>query len=324
MKKKISIYILAAALLLVGCGHEDKLQRYIETGDFGMIDTEKEGKEYNRKLDREDHCKWVYDNVKINRMLALEKAILDVAKEKGCVVSNDDVFEGKLVDWKKHAEKGRDPKDEKQKRVVINIDAKKSEHLVDVCHAIEKQGFPEVSQCIQNPHYEGLLTCQGLSFSYEQYDEEEVEDEYMYSLSIIISGSMGFYPEQYKNLLNMLEKQNYFVADIRCFGGAVNQVSTEFYHEGKLCNEVAFLLTADGTLLELDANIEKADCSKIHLESERNMFIEAITMLSGSKNDAISFVNKLEKKKAMGRVSENCSWSIKKMWIDDSYMLRVQ
>lgn len=352
MKKWIGPGLLLAALLLTGCGRGDKLAQYIKPGDFGMINTEEEAKACNAKLNREKKMKWVYDTDKINQMLELDKLVRTAAKEEDCVTDTDSfVGRGDVRVWKKHAEAGSDPASETLRFPSIYIEGKSKESIKNICTQLEKAGYDGVSGCLECKKIDGeveenLVICQGIQFMYEEddgedydddYDDEDYEDEEdgleeageesdqshvkdmekYYTLVISIADSICIYPEKYKDILTLLQQNKYYVRQIECYGGEVNRITAQNVDAGAWFAEVKILLDQEGNLLDLQFFTEKEPASRIQLDTERTILVELLTRMNGEKNASSVFVNHLSPKNGGGMVTDNCSWSIRSIWMED-------
>ena len=303
--------------LLTGCGREDKLLQYMDTETLGMINTSEQAEKYNQQLDREDHLKWVYDEKEIEVLIQLIQVIKAEAKKAGCRVSETSLFgEGGVELWMTHARQGFDPAKETLSQPGIFVEGDTEESVQKVCAAIEKAGFPGVTACIENA---GAVS-RGFRFVYA-YDEEVEKDGY--SLDISVSNYLGYYPENYKKILDILMEGGYFVTGIQCFGGAVNRIVAEKEEEKVLCQEIMIQIDKEGRIVELDAFMNDSTQSKIKQGAERKALTKLLTMLTGESKDVTAFIGDFEKKSGRGIVTKDYTWFIQKLW-EEGYMLRVQ
>lgn len=318
MKKWFGCICLLALCLLTGCGHEDKLLQYMDTEIPEMINTSEQAEDYNKQLDRDDHLKWVYDTKEIDGLVQLIQFVKAEAKKAGCHVSEEALFgEGGVELWMAHARQGFDPTKETLSQPGMYIEGKTKESVQRVCTAIEKAGYPGVAACIENE----IVVSRGMRFVYD-YDEEQEENE-GYSLNISISNYLGYYPENYKDIRDVLIEGGYFVNTIQCFGGVVNRIVAEKEEEEALFREIAIQTDQDGQIVEVDAYMDDSTQTKIQQESERKTLIELLTMFTGENKDVTAFIHDITKKSGRGVVTKDYTWQIQRMW-EEGYMLRVQ
>lgn len=317
MKKWICSIGFVALCLLTGCGREDKLLNHIDTQDLDMINTSEQAEEYEEQLDREDHLKWVYDKKEINELIQLNEVIKAEAEKAGCRVSEEALFgEGGVELWMAHANQRVDPKKETLSQPGIYVEGETQESVQKVCAAIEKAGYPGVMSCFKS----GQIISRGLRFNYSYDEEEEVG---AYSLNVSVSNYLGYYPERYKKIIDILVEGGYFVNNIQCFGGVVNRIVAERDDEETLCREIMLQIDQEGKLVEFNAFMDDLTQTEIKQDAERKTLVELLTMLTAERNDVIAFVNNLTKKSGSGAIAKDYTWFIQKLW-EEGYMLRVQ
>lgn len=316
MKKWFGCICLFVLCLLTGCGQEDKLLQYMDTEELGMINTPEEAERYNRQLDRKGRLKWSYDKQEVEELIRLIQVIKEEAKKEGCSVTEQTLFgEGGVELWMKHASQKIDPTRETMSRPGVLVEGRKKASIQRICAAIEKAGYPEAGLCIKNER----SVSRGVRFVYDYYEEDK-----SYSLDITISDYVGYYPEPYKKILDMLTENQYFISSVQCFGGALNRVVAEKDDEKTLCQEIAILLDKEGNVVEVNVFMADLPYTKVEQKTERKVIAELLTMLTGKREDVSTFVDGFVKKNGEGTIAGDYTWSVQELWDDVGYMLRVQ
>lgn len=313
MKKSIILCIIIS-LMLVGCGKEDKLAASMDCTDVGFIDTEEDAKEEIKKLDREDHLHWIYNQEKIRQLISLEQMLEEETKKVGGQISCEGDNLQKLMSA---LEKGTDTDGEREHVVQITVEMEDMSDIEDLCGKIDDMGYSGLASCPWNEQF----VYEGVSFSPLTADFEE--DTGNSQLLIFVPGPLLCYPKEYEEILQKLNENPYYVGRINCYGGAVNKITMATGEKNTLFEVIQIVLDQQGNVLEILAmTSEEQKVKQIKSDAERDVWIELLTLLTGDKNEAISFVNSYSLRQKKGTVAGKYNWTSHEEY--GITMLRIQ
>lgn len=311
MKKSIILCIIIS-LMLVGCGKEDKLAASMDCTDVGFIDTEEDAKEEIKKLDREDHLHWIYNQEKIRQLISLVQVLERETKKLGGQISGDNLQ--KLMSY---LEEGKSEEGAEIYDFQITVEMENMSDIKALCRKIDDMGYSGLASC---PWYEQFV-YEGVSFSPLTADFEE--DTGNSQLLIFVPGPLLCYPKEYEEILQKLNENPYYVGRINCYGGAVNKITMATGEKNTLFEVIQIVLDQQGNVLEILAmTSEEQKVKQIKSDAERDVWIELLTLLTGDKNEAISFVNSYSLEQKRGTVAGKYNWTSHEEY--GITMLRIQ
>lgn len=306
---------LILALMLTGCGREDKLLSYIDYNDAGVVNSKEEAEALYASLDKESGLEWTYDRERIEGLMALKETLEKETEEKNFTFDEESTIRPSAVEtWKSHMDQGRDPVEETARNAYFYISGGKSSEMRQLCEVVEKMGYAGASQCRE----ERNVISRGLLF--EMVEEVDEKGDTRCDLYINIPNSYVFYPVKYKDLLDVVVESGFYLEYSGVMGGALNKIS--FYRDTKdtLCKYIKCYLDNSGKLVGLEASMEGAGISTVRTQEERNLLVELVTRLTGDRNEAANFVNQLSSKgKSEGSIG-SYNWSVNRLAMEYSVL----
>lgn len=327
MKQKLCVMLFFMAVLLTGCGQESKLMSYVNLGNLQRLDTKEQIQEATKEIETKDQGKWSYRKENIASIMQMAETIKKTCSNDKTNITFDNAYDGKGIDiWQKHANAGKDPREEEVLDIEILLSMKDKETLLANCRNLVNVGF----SCLKDFDYKNKdvnLIQNGYSINItnieSEEDEQEEQEEYPYEIYIQIPGAMAFGPERYFDIFDTCINNGLYVSGTLCCNGAFDGIMLR----GEDMKAILYL--KDDKLLELSVVQNEWKEGNFFKEQEKTAMVELITHMCKDRNSAISMVNGLQKQGEKNGEIGDFEWSINKAGAmyadgDNTYILTVK